>query len=416
MNPIGGAPQTGVVLPSDFLERLSRPPWSDDPHAHLDALRTDPPPRLRSGELVLARHRDVVGVLRDAAFVKPPMPSIPLPAVRAMLRMFILLDGPDHTRLRRAVAPIFTPAATERRRATIEDRTAHLLAGRAQLEVIADLAYPLPLRLISDSLGVLPGEEHRIAEWGAALLETLDNPMPLTPLGALRMAKAVALRRSHPVALLRALGGIARYARARLADPDPPEEADILRVLQAAVRDDHMTPDEAVGTWVLVVIAGHETTANIIGSSLHLLLAHPDQCEAVRADPALAADAVREALRLESPVPMGIREAASPTEVAGQAVEAGDTVYVLFGAANRDPAVFGAPGSFDLRRPETAHVAFGHGSHFCVGAQLAQLEAEIAVREVVRRRPRLRPGARPRWRPTFATRGIDALPIDLDPA
>jgi len=408
--------QPGVVLPSDFFERLSRPPGSDDPHAQLARLRVDPPPRLRSGELVLARHADVVGVLRNASFVKPILPSIPIPSVRATMRNFLLLDGPDHTRLRRAVAPLFVPSAVERRRARIVDRAERLLAGRRELDVIEDLAYPLPLGMIADALGVPPEDEARIATWGTALLETLDNPMPLSVGGALRMAKAVVLRRSHPVALMRAIHAIAGYARRRLLADDPPAEADILRALQDALRDDTITLDEAIGTWVLIVIAGHETTANIIGTTLHLLLAHPDQRRLVDDDPALVADAVREALRLESPVPNGIREAAADTTVAGHQVPAGTTVHVLFGAANRDPEVFPEPDRFDIRRAETAHIAFGHGSHFCVGAQLAQLEAEIAVAQVLRRNPRLQAGARPVWRPTFATRGIAALPIELDPS
>lgn len=401
-------------LPADFFERLSRPPGSSDPHAQLDLLRVDPPPRLATGELVLARHRDVAGVLRDPAFVKPPLPSIPLPSVRAMLRMFLLFDGEDHARLRRAVAPLFTASAVERRRARIEARADALLDGRRALDVIDDLAYPLPLGLICDALGVPPGDEHRIGAWGAALLETLDNPMPLTVRGTLRMAKAVALRRSHPIGLLRALHDIASYAKDRLADPDPPPEADVLRALQAALREELMSPDEAVGTWTLIVIAGHETTANLIGSTLHLLLAHPEQRALVDAAPDLVPAAVREALRLESPVPLGVRVAQRATTVAGLATPAGTNVMVLFGAANRDPEVFEDPARFDVQRDTTGHVAFGLGSHFCVGAQLAQVEAEIAVERVLDRHPRLQAGAHPTWRPTFATRGIASLPIELE--
>jgi cytochrome P450 len=408
--------QAGLVLPSDFFERLSRPPRSEDPHAELDRLRSDPPPRLTSGELVLARHADVLEVLRDPAFVKPPLPSIPLPSVRATMRNFLLLDGPDHTRLRRAVAPLFTPSAVERRRARIEERTAALLDGRAEVEVVADLAYPLPLGMICDALGVRPGDEERIARWGATLLETLDNPMPLTVRGALRMSRAVVLRRSHPIALLRAIRGIAGYAKERVLVDDAPDAADVLRTLQSALADGLIDLDEAIGTWVLIVIAGHETTANIIGTTVHLLLANPEQRALVDADLGLVGAAVREALRLESPVPLGIRRAAADTTVAGRPVTRGATVHLLFGAANRDPDVFDRPSTFDVERTETGHVAFGHGSHVCVGAQLAQLEAEVAVTELLRRGPHLVPGFEPRWRATFATRGIAALPVTLQPA
>ena len=319
------------------------------------------------------------------------------------MRNFLLLDGPDHTRLRARSSP----ALHAERRAALAGTASssepdRLLDGKRELDVIAELAYPLPLGMIADALGVPPDDEARIAAWGTALLETLDNPMPLTVGGALRMAKAVALRRSHPVALLRAIHGIAGYARRRLLSGPVPADADILRALQAGLSTGELTMDEAIGTWILIVIAGHETTANIIGTTLHLLLAHPEQRALVDDDPGLVPSAVREALRLESPVPLGIREAAAATTVAGQPVAAGTTVNVLFGAANRDPEVFDEPDRFDIRRAETAQLAFGHGSHFCVGAQLAQLEAEVAVAQVLRRHPRLAPGARPVWRPTFA--------------
>ena len=406
--------RSGNVLPSDFFERLSRPPWSDDPHRHLASARVDPPPRLRSGELVLARHRDVAAVLRSPDFVKPPLPSVPLPSVRATMRNFLLLDGADHQRLRRAVAPLFSPSAVEARRARIEERTTALLAGRSSLDVIADLAYPLPLGMIADALGVPSGDAPRIAAWGAALLETLDNPMPLSARGAARMAKAVALRRSHPVRLLRAIQGIAGYARERLVADQAPPEADVLGALQAGLRAGTLTLDEAIGTWILIVIAGHETTANLIGTTLHLLLDHPDQRRLVDDDPALVPLAVREALRLESPVPVAIRQARVDTEAGGVPVPAGTTVHVLLGAANRDPDVFAHPDRFEVLRPETGHLAFGQGTHFCVGAQLALLEAEVALAALLDRNPRPVPGSRPVWRPTFATRGIAQLPVELD--
>jgi cytochrome P450 len=403
------------VLPTDFFERLARPPWSDDPHRHLDALRSGPPPWLTSGELVLARHADVVGALRDPLLAKQRLPSVPLPSVRATMRSFLLLDDPDHARLRRVVAPLFAPAAVEQRRSRVVERVERLLAGRTRLDVVADLARPLPLGLICAALGVRPGDEPRIAAWGTALLETLDNPMPVSTAGTMRMAKAVALRRFHPLRLLSAIRGLAGYARTRLMADDDPPEADVLRVLRDGVAQELLDLDEAIGTWVLLVVAGHETTANLIGTTLHLLLEHPEQLALVEQDPTLVGAAVREALRLESPVPRVSREAAADTAIAGQAVPRGTPVHLLLLAANRDPEVFTDPGRYDLRRAETGHVAFGHGSHFCVGSQLALLEAEVAVGQVLRHRPTLAPGASPRWRPTFATRAVDALPVLLSP-
>ena len=396
-------------LPADFFERLATPALAQDPYPELRRVHRDPAPRLHSGEVVLGHHADVERVLRSPIFLKPTLPPVPLPSVRTMLRMFLLLNAPDHTRLRRAVAPLFTPAAVSARREFIESEVDRLLRGRTDLDVVRDVAYPLPLHLICTWLGVRPGDEPRVEAWGRVLLANLDGPVPLGPRDALRYAAAVARRRSRPLATVIAIRAMGAYARELLRGDG---DAEFLVVLRAAVADGTMSENEAVANWALLVIAGHETTANLIGNTLHLLLAHPEQLAAVQDDDSLVGAAIEESLRFESPVPMGVRVSSEPVSVAGHDLGVGDPVFVVIAGANRDPAVFTDPDRFDLMRDATSNIAFGHGAHVCIGAQLARTEARAAVSAIVARRPE-GTGGPPRWRPTFATRSLEALPVRL---
>lgn len=359
--------------------------------------------------MVLGRHADVERVLRSPVFLKPTLPAVPLQSVRTMLRMFLLLNAPDHLRLRRAVAPLFTPAAVSARRELVEVEVDRLLHGRIELEVVRELAYPLPLHLICEWLGVRPGDEPRIEAWGKILLANLDGPVPLSPRDALRYAAAVARRRSRPLATVFAIRAMGAYARDLLRGDG---DAEFLVVLRASVADGTMSEDEAVATWALLVIAGYETTANLIGNTIHLLLAHPEQLAAVQDDSSLVGAAIEESLRFESPVPMGVRVPSQPVTVAGQDLGTGDPVFVVIASANRDPTVFTDPDRFDLMRDATPNIAFGHGAHVCIGAQLARTEASAAVAAILGRHP-VCTGGPPRWRPTFATRGLEALPVRL---
>jgi cytochrome P450 len=267
----------------------------------------------------------------------------------------------------------------------------------------------LPLHLICTWLGVPPGDEPRIEAWGKVLLANLDGPVPLSPRDAVRYAAAVARRRSRPLATVLAIRSMGAYARDLLRGDG---DAEFLAALRAAMADGTMSEDEAVATWALLVIAGHETTANLIGNTLHLLLADPEQLAAVQGDPSLTGAAIEESLRFESPVPMGVRVAAEPVSIAGHELEAGHPVFLVIASANRDPAVFVDPDRFDVLRDATANIAFGHGAHVCIGAQLARNEAIAAVAAVVARNP-VRTGPPPRWRPTFATRSLESLTVRL---
>lgn len=165
---------------------------------------------------------------------------------------------------------------------------------------------------------------------------------------------------------------------------------------------------------MLIVIAGHETTANVIGNTLHALVTHPHEMAKVIDQSTLLPSAIEEALRLETPVPLGVRVATSDVEIAGREIAAGTFVYVLFGAANRDEAAFASPDDFDVTRDTNGHLGFGRGSHYCLGVHLARLEAQTALGAVLERRPRLAPDTVARWRDTFATRGIESLRVVLE--
>lgn len=405
-----------LVLEADFFERLARFPASQDPHAVLETLPRSPPARLRSGELVLTRHSDVVEVLRDPRFAKPDLPRLPLRSVRTLFRMFLLLNAPDHVRLRRTVAPLFVPASIVLRQDRVEEVARSLLGENPTIDVIREFAYPLPLALMSEWLGVRPGDEDKVARWAATLTEALDTPLPLRPAAVGRFARALITRRARPLATLRAAEGIVAYARGCLDGPSNPPRAEFLTTLRGAAEDGTISPDEAIATWVLLVIAGHETTANLIGNAVYLLLRHPDQLDMVCQSPSLIPTAIEETLRYESPVPMGMRVATVDLDVAGTRVPEGMAVIVLLAAANRDPDVFTSPSDFNIVRNTAGHLAFGHGSHFCIGAQLARLEAEIALRILLSRNPRFVHGASARWRDSFATRGLATLPVQIETA
>ena len=368
------------------------------PHAQLERLRVDPLPRLRSGELVLARHADVVGVLRDPSFVKPDLPSIPIPSVRATMRNFLLLDGPDHTRLRRAVAPLFTPSAVQRRRDRIVERADRLLDGRRRARRHRGPRLSAPARDDRRRARCAPGRRgpHRRVGYGAAR-------DPRQPHAAHRRRRAAdgQGRRAAPVA---SGGADAGDPRDRGLRPSPaarrtirPRRPTSSVPCRPGWPTGELTLDEAIGTWILIVIAGHETTANIIGTTLHLLARAPRAARARRRRPRprrRAPCARRSGWRARSRTASGRPPRTRPSP--GSPVAAGTTVHVLFGAANRDPG--GLPRARSVRHPagrDRATSPSGTAATSASGAQLAQLEAEVAVAQVLRRDPRLAPGARP---------------------
>jgi cytochrome P450 len=369
------------------------------------------PVRLRSGEVVVTRYDDAVTVLRSPAFGKPPPPPSPTRGVRVLLNMFLSLDPPAHTRLRRIVAAHFTTAAVAEQRASLEALAAETIASHRgrELDVVRDFAYPFPFAFISSQLGIDARDGPKLSTWTRTLTQALDDPMPMRPRDGIAIARAIASRRMHPLTMLRTTSGVVSYAIDRLRHGDGP----IVDTLRAAVAAKELSEDEAAATWILLFLAGHETTANLIANAVHALAAHPSELAKTLEEPALVPAAVDETLRWDPPVPINTRTALEAVEVGGAPIRRGDWVYVLTAAANRDAAVFDDPDTFRVDRASSApHLSLGQGIHFCLGAHLARTEAEIGARVLLDHlspRPRVLQASRRR---TFTVSGYDSLVLE----
>ena len=268
------------------------------------------------------------------------------------------------------------------------------------MDVVADLAEPLPRAVIGELLGIPEAHRRACADWSAAVARSLDAlPIPEDrPL----VAEGQRARR--------ALGGYVReLVASRRARPEP----DLLSTLvEAADQDGLLSDSELVAMAVLLLVAGTETTVSLIATTIWALLRHPDALAQLREAPWLLPAAIEEAVRWESPVQRTWRIAKTDVEVAGQRIPAGALVVLLLGAANRDPVRFPDPDRFDLGRRDLGHLAFGAGVHACLGAFLGRLETQVAVGTLLRRWPSLQLATeRPAWRPTATLRGLATLPV-----
>jgi cytochrome P450 len=417
---VGARHRTKTGATVDVLRELRAPAVLADPYPYYASLRARAdPPRTPSGEVVFSRYVDVAAVLGDRRFGRPQAPWVPIRPLRTLSRMFLMLDPPEHTRLRAAVAPLFTApaiAARQERNTAIAQRILESagVSGHTT-EIMTAFAYPLTLTVICELLGVDAADQQLVAAWSQTLTTELDTPPPAKANQVWPAIRDLAARRSHPLRMVRAATGIVNYATRRLARAaadGTPDEAQVLATLVEAHRHGGLSLDEAAATWVLLVIAGHETTANLIGNGLHALLAEPDQLAAVQADPTLLAGAVDECLRYDSPVTFTARVALEDLAVGATSVPKGQWAFPLMASANRDEDAFPRAERLDIARPRhPAHLGFGHGLHFCLGAALARQETEIALRELIGRRPRQNGPVR--RRPLFTVRGLKELPITL---
>ncbi|CRK60211.1 putative cytochrome P450 hydroxylase [Alloactinosynnema sp. L-07] len=394
-----------VAASGDQLARLAAAPWRDDPYSIYERLRSGPPiTRSRFGWYAVTGHDLCSRILRDRRFhvrsvdgVEPQVLTEPLiPADYAVTPTFLELDAPDHTRLRALARPAFSPSKIEGYRATVTKTTNELLdraLAKPEFDLMTDFAAPLPIAVISELLGIPEVDADRFAEYGRALGAALDGVTSLRQARALRAATME----------LRALFGDLIQERSR--EPGP----DVISALVSAMGTGKLTELELLTTCELLLIAGFETTANLIGNGMWAFARHPDQWERLRADPELAPGAVEEILRFESPVQMTQRMPHEEVEIEGVHLPTDSIVVLLLGAAGRDPAVFSDPDRFDIGRPDTDHLAFSSGVHYCLGAPLARLEADIALRALADRLPTVRPLATPEWRGTTVIRGLKSL-------
>jgi cytochrome P450 len=318
-------------------------------------------------------------------------------------RFLLFLDPPDHTRIRSILQKSFTRDAVEALRPRIIDIAHTLLDAvipEGKLDVIADVGYPLPLLVIADLLGFPPEDRLALRELSAAMSRGID--MHTTPDEVSRADRAAR--------------DIAERIRVLVAERRDRPRADLLSVMvQARDGEQGLDEDELVSNAAFLLVAGHETTAHLIGNGVLALLEHPDQLDLLSREGSRLDTAVEELLRYDSPVQVARRWPTEDVVIGGDLMPAGEPVCALLGAANRDPEAFSDPERLNLRRPARQHVAFGSGLHFCLGAPLARLEATIVFELLTRRLRNLAPTAEPLQRiPYVGLRGLESLPLTFE--
>jgi cytochrome P450 len=382
------------------------PEFLADPYPTYHRLRAeDPVHRSPLGFWVLTRYEDVVTVLRDPRFAKEAMMAVV--AVRfgiapGTIGLSMLdRDPPAHTRLRSLVSKAFTPRVVERLRPHIQQIVDGLLArveSQGSMDLIEEFAYPIPVIVICELLGV-PVEDHQqFKAWSLDIARGLD---------AIMLPVDSEVTRRSGTARQALLG----YFRGLIAERRVLPRDDLLSGLIAAEEaGDRLSEDELLATCILLLVAGHETTVNLIGNGTLALLRHPGELRRLRENPALIASAVEELLRYDGPVQRTARMPSDDVQVGGRTIARGEMVMPFIGAADRDPAQFPDPDRLDITRSDNRHVAFGMGIHFCLGAPLARVEGQIAINTLVQRLPGLALATeKPEYRQSLTLRGLTAL-------
>ena len=386
------------------------PEFHADPYPFYKQLREkEPVHQSPMGFWVLTRYDDCVAVLRDQRFGREEFQQM-LTSVYgddsekpALPRSMLFRDPPDHTRLRALVSKAFTPRMIETMREHIQEIVDCLLdrvqdAGR--MDVMEDLAYPLPVTVICEMLGVPVSDHASIRGWSADIARSLDA------IGLPSDQAIVERGRKSRRAL-------ADYFRRLVPERRARPQQDLLSGLIAAEEQgDKLSQDEVIAMCLLLFIAGHETTVNLIGNGTLALLRHPDQLRKLRAEPALISNAIEELLRYDSPVQRTARITSVDAEVGGQPMPKGTMVITALGAANRDPAQFPDPDVLDVARKDPRHISFGFGIHFCLGAPLARVEGQLALGTLLRRMPKLALAeSNLEWRESSVLRGLKRLNV-----
>ncbi len=391
------------------------PGFFDDPYPQYAALREhDPVHRSPLEVWVLFRYDDIVGLLRDSSLSVQVDNATPT----ARMQMFaeqapeerergahsiLNVDPPDHTRLRRLVSKAFTPKMVHELRPRIQalvDEALDTMAARGEADVISDLAFPLPFTVISEMLGMPDGNRDEVRGWSHTLTKTLD-PI-LSP--------------EEVQAALAAADNMQAHVQDVLAwKRDHPADDLLTGLLAAEDEGDRLSEIELLDQVLLLYVAGHETTVNLIGNATLALLGHPDQLARLRADPELDGGAVEELLRYDSPVQFSRRITIADLDVDGTTIPAGTFTLTCLGSANHDEARWGPTADeLDITRADAGqHMSFGNGIHHCLGSSLARTEAQVAIGALVRRFPDLALAGEPERNGRVVLRGLESLPVTL---
>lgn len=394
------------------------PAFRIDPYPVYERLRREAPVYNGPfGALVLSRYADCEAILRDprsssdarnstafAEFIAQNPDAEQNVGFFAQTRPFLFLDPPDHTRLRGLVNKAFTPRAIDKLRDRIQEIVNELLDradAKGGIEVVEEFAYLVPVQVICEMLGV-PVKDHELfKDWSRELARSLD-PEELLP-------QDVIERRQ------KAIDSFGEYFGGLIADHKSHPRDDLLSALIAAEESgDKMSEQELLATCILLLVAGHETTVNLIGNGTLALLRNPAQLALLHSDPSLIRSAVEEFLRFDPPVQFTVRVALEDMTLGDVSLTKGQQAILLLAGANRDPDVFADPDRLDITRGENRHLAFSHGIHYCVGAPLARLEAEVALGTMVQRFPHIRLlDEAPGYKENIVLRGLAALPVSF---
>ncbi len=393
------------------------PAFRADPYPFYDRLRTEDPVHVSPfGFTVLTRYDDVARALRGAEFARDIEAHVPVPldparqarrdrfqrriAEGRAAKTILNLDPPDHTRLRRLVTLAFTPSAIERLRPRVQQLVDDVLdtaAERGSMELVDELAFTMPFQVISDLLDLPTDRSDDVRDWSQALTASLEPTADEAVLDAAERASQL---------MGEYVGDVIEHRRTHLG-------TDLLSaLLQVEEQGDRLSTAELLSFVILLYVAGHETTVNLIGNGTLALLRHPDEMRRWAADPGMDGQAIDELLRYDGPVQQTVRVPLRPVSFGDVDVAPNTMVMTVLGAANHDPAVFDDPHTLRLDRPNARnHLGFAAGVHYCLGASLAKLEATVAIGTLIRRFPGLELAGDPSWRDRLTIRGVDHLPL-----
>jgi cytochrome P450 len=387
------------------------PGFADDPYPVYAALRQHAPVhRFAPGKVMLTRHADVERVYKDPkTFVSDKTEEFgakfgPSPLFEHHTTSLVFNDPPLHTRVRRLIAGALTPRAVgalEPGVVALVDRLLDAGEARGEMDLIEDFAAAIPVEVIGNLLGVPQEERGPLRRWSLAIL------------GALEPAPSAAALAEGNAAVLDFLDALRRLVEARRARPGDPDQDLLTRLIAGEADGERLSEAELLQNCIFILNAGHETTTNLIGNGLQLLIEHPEARARLIAEPDLTRLAVEEMLRFESSNQLGNRLTAEDVAFDGERVPRGTQVTIVIGAANRDPARFPDPDRFDVERRPNPHLAFASGIHQCAGMAVARLEGRIAIARFLARFPDYRPAGDPVRSPRVRFRGFTSLPVRL---